>query len=632
MKPTGAAVSAFQVSPTNPVSVFSLMSRSTKHLTAGAIALGLSLFVAVASSQAQSNFYWDGSVAVGNWADANNWFTTNSAGNFATGFDWPGDPSNPNDANYQADFAWFTNSGTFNVSLAGPTTFIDNSNVFANASGTVQNVSINIAAGHTFLPGGQDCIVVGQNAGATSIVSITTSSGGTFNPGGLGGTVRVGKNGYGTFLVTNQTVVNYVGATFTLGGGTNSQGVLIIANPGTVVNMGTTSGGHLNVGGGNSSGNTLILSNFARLNCPNLRVGCTSGSGSSNNVMIVDSGAELFIAGGHAVVGMREGDTAGTNTPAYNNTLIFQNQGYGDSSNHTFSIGWADNDVPTTPPSTGNVCIVQAGSALTNMSHCFICSNNAAFVYGGVFGGGYGTNAAAQFTYNPFGGDITNQGSLTCWGTIQGTVATASGGVMIVSNNVGALTVTHDFSMLTGSVLQVSLGSSFNTIAAGSNVTLNGKINFIDSGGFNTVGNHTYTLFTGNFSTNFISGTTTSTVPYYANTNNLTIGTVPNPSATYTISLPDFNTVNLIVSGLATPLPFQITSITKSGNDVVINWNTKGSNGQFNYVQAAPGGNYNTNSFFDIATNTIAGTTASYTDPSGATNKPNRYYRVRSPQ
>src|ERR1017187_8605633 len=106
MNPTGEAVSAFQHNPTNSLSTFSLLSRFGKQLTSGAIALGLSLFVAVTNSHAQSNFYWNGSVASGNWADANNWFTTNSAGNFATGFDWPGDPSNANDANSQGDSAW----------------------------------------------------------------------------------------------------------------------------------------------------------------------------------------------------------------------------------------------------------------------------------------------------------------------------------------------------------------------------------------------------------------------------------------------------------------------------------------------------------------------------------------------
>ena len=254
-------------------------------------------------------------------------------------------------------------------------------------------------------------------------------------------------------------------------------------------------------------------------------------------------------------------------------------------------------------------------------------------LYGGVFGGGYGTNASKQFVFDPFGGDITNEGSFTCWGTIQGSAINASNGVMIISNNVGPLAVLQQVGACRPAASCKSRWApAYNTITAGSNVTLHGKINFIDSGGFNTVGNHTYTLFTGNFATNVISGTTTSTVPWYADTNNMTIGTVPNPLASYTISLPDFHTINLIVGGIAPTLPFQITSITRSGNDVIINWNTKGSNGQFNYVQACPGGNYNTNSFFDIATNTIAATTASYTDVGGATNRPNRFYRVRSPQ
>jgi hypothetical protein len=624
MNLTGTVVRAFQNNPTNPE--FSLMSRWGKQLAAGVMALGLSLFV-VAASQAQSNFYWAGSASA-NWADANQWFTTNSAGNFATGFDWPGDPGNPNDANNQKDYAWFTNSGTFNVSVASPISgsFFIGSNMFDNASGTVMNVSINIGSGIDFRTGAGDTFVVGESSGSTSIVSVTTS-GGTLDTGFSSSTLYVGKNNYSVMYMTNTQAVSFGGGNWTLGDGTNSQGVLIVSGPNTVINLGTTSGGHLNVGGGDSFGNTVIISNSAFFSIPNFRDGCTGGSGSSNNTVIVDSHALLFIAGGHAVVGGRETYPVGTNSPAINNTLIFQNGGNGDSSNHTFAIGWADNDVNTAPvPSTGNVCIVQSGSSFTNISAALVRPGNSLFVYGGAFGGGY---------TNIFGGSTTNQGTVTCWGTFMGSFIGATGSVTIVSNNVGALTVSHSFEMQTGSVMQIALGSSFNTISVGSNVTLNGTLDFFDSGGFNTVGNHTYTLFTGNFTTNFISGTITNPIPYYANTNNLTIGTVPNPSATYTISLPDFQTVNLIVSNLASAYgPLKITSITRTptANDITINWNTQGLNGQFNYVQAAPGGNYNTNSFSDIATNTISGATASYTDTGGATNRPNRFYRVRSPQ
>jgi hypothetical protein len=629
-------MSASQNNPTNSASTFSLMSRFGKHLTAGGIALGLCLFLAAANSQAQSNFYWAGSASA-NWADANQWNTTNSSGVFTNGIDWPGDTSNPNDENPQQDYAWFTNSGTFNVSVGSPipsSYFYIGSNQFDNASGTVMNVSINIGSGIDFRTHAGDGFVVAQAAGSTSIVSVTTS-GGTLDTGFSSTSLYIGKNGYGVLYCTNTQAISIAGGNWSLGDGTNSQGLLIVSGSHTFVDMGTTSGGHLNVGNNASYGNTVILESNAVMSVPNLRMGSSAAGGSSNNLMIVQNGALLFIAGGHAVVGNRAGDTAGTNAPACNNTLIFQNGGYGDSSNHTFQIGWADNDVPTTPPSTGNVCIISSPQdSFTNISTCLVRSNNSLYVYGGTFGGGY---------TNVFGGGTTNQGMLTAWGTLMGSVIGWTGSVTIASNNVGALTISHDLVMQTGSVMQIALGSTFNSITLGSNCTLNGTLNFIDGGGFATVGDHTYTLFTGNFSTNVYSGTcpacTTNPVPWYANTNNLTIGGVPGyPSTTYTISLPDFHTVNLIVNGFATAYgPLRITSITRAptANDITINWNTSGLNGQFNYVQVTSGsanGSYNTNNFVVIATNTIAGATASYTDTGGATNRPTRYYRIWSPQ
>jgi len=636
MNQTGAVVCAFQNNPAKSFSAGRLGPCLAKHLAAGTLALGLCLFVVVANSQAQTNFYWAGSASA-NWADANQWFTTNGAGSFVTGFDWAGDPSNPNDAIPANDIAWFTNSGTFNVSMVSPVPGLFNlgSNVFDNASGTVMNVSINVGSGITFQPannlGGGDGIVIAETAGATSVVSFTTS-GGTINTGVSATTVYIGKNGVGTLLLTNTYWVAN-GGNITMGDGSNSVATLIVSGPNTLFDMGLT-GGHLNVGGGASWGQTVILSNSATMRCPNFRLGCTSASGSSNNIMIVDSHAQLFLSGGHGVVGNREGNQAGTNAPSFNNTLVFKNGGFGDSSNHTFAIGWADNDVPTTPvPSTGNVVIVQGGCAFTNISTCNIRSNNSLYVYGGTFGGGF-SNAVGAVLFNPFSGTTTNDGALSVWGTLVGQIINTTGSLMTVSNAAGPLTITHNLNCQTGSVLQIGLGTSYNSISVASNLHLSGTINFTDSGGFNTVGNHTYLLFTHNSTTNFIAGTTTNRIPYYADTNNLTIGTVPNPSATYTISLPDFNTVNLIVSGLTPALPFQITSITRSGGNVTINWNTKGSNGQTNFVQASAGsvnGSY-PGSFVDIANVTIAGTTASFVDTGGATNKPARYYRVRSPQ
>jgi len=97
----------------------------------------------------------------------------------------------------------------------------------------------------------------------------------------------------------------------------------------------------------------------------------------------------------------------------------------------------------------------------------------------------------------------------------------------------------------------------------------------------------------------------------------------------------------LTVAGLLCPVdgggacggstPFQITSIVKSNNNILIRW-TSGV-GQTNALQATAGtgnGSYATNNFAAIftVTNTVS-TSTNYTDVGAATNKPSRYYRVR---
>jgi hypothetical protein len=80
---------------------------------------------------------------------------------------------------------------------------------------------------------------------------------------------------------------------------------------------------------------------------------------------------------------------------------------------------------------------------------------------------------------------------------------------------------------------------------------------------------------------------------------------------------------------------FNITSITRIGNNIVLAWNTTAGN--TNVVQATSGsnGNYSTNGFVDISGQmVIAGTSGApavtnYVDTLGATNQPARYYRVR---
>ena len=89
------------------------------------------------------------------------------------------------------------------------------------------------------------------------------------------------------------------------------------------------------------------------------------------------------------------------------------------------------------------------------------------------------------------------------------------------------------------------------------------------------------------------------------------------------------------VAVVANTNKFNITSITRVGNDIVLTWNTTAGN--TNVVQATSGsnGNYSTNGFVNISSQmVIAGTggapaVTNYVDTLGATNQPARYYRVR---
>ncbi|HVM62659.1 MAG TPA: hypothetical protein VMV72_17490 [Verrucomicrobiae bacterium] len=80
--------------------------------------------------------------------------------------------------------------------------------------------------------------------------------------------------------------------------------------------------------------------------------------------------------------------------------------------------------------------------------------------------------------------------------------------------------------------------------------------------------------------------------------------------------------------------PFNITSIIRSGNNIMLTWNTTAGN--TNAVQATNGssGNYSTLGFTNISAQMVipgtpgSATTWSFTDTNGATNKPARYYRI----
>jgi hypothetical protein len=89
------------------------------------------------------------------------------------------------------------------------------------------------------------------------------------------------------------------------------------------------------------------------------------------------------------------------------------------------------------------------------------------------------------------------------------------------------------------------------------------------------------------------------------------------------------------LNGTASPVTaFQITSIVlTNAKDLLITWNTSGTN---NIVQVSAGmgakGSFSTNGFTDLTNIVVTTTTTNFWDVGATTNRPARYYRIRSPQ
>jgi hypothetical protein len=230
--------------------------------------------------------------------------------------------------------------------------------------------------------------------------------------------------------------------------------------------------------------------------------------------------------------------------------------------------------------------------------------------------------------------------------TISNLTVSAPGGVVNTLNltnmNLGALVPLHIlntltissggqlqiiFSMLvasnavisTNAVLLFALGTNSSPVVVTKDLTLGGTLNVADAGGFFTT--NTYTLFTYGGALNYTA---------------LTIGTTPS-NATCAIDTSVSGLVKLTVSGVITPPStgtVQLISIVRNTSDIAITWSaTGGSTSLVQVTSGAVDGSYNTNNFADIpASQFIPGgsgvVTNTYTDLSGATNSPSRFYRI----
>jgi hypothetical protein len=352
--------------------------------------------------------------------------------------------------------------------------------------------------------------------------------------------------------------------------------------------------------------------------------------------MYVNNGGQVLLGVGTITIGngstfTEPGDGSFSNVLIIGNGGLFAADAFNDQTRNMF-IGTAKNQQSTYNLASNNVVRVLPGGVLRGFSQLTVTTNNLLDVEGGMIGGTVSTNV-----FKTAGSVSNSTGTVEAWGFFNcSTKFDNTNGTFYTRNSAGSLVCSDEVYIASNNFVQVELGSSpsatFPTICV-SNLTVRGAgtLNIVAPGSF---GDGTYVLFTN------LCSTCTTQVDFEG----WTLGSVPNPSATYTVSVSTnvsgggTNAILLTVSGLSQPLPFQITSIvrTNSGvdgnNDVLIKWNTTGTNNHVLAGYESANGSYSaTNAFTSLASIAVTTTATNYLDVGGATNRPTRYYRISSP-
>jgi len=435
---------------------------------------------------------------VGNARAADLTWINNGDGFWQSATAWSGAPAFPG----SGDNAFFTNAATYTVTLNADV--LIQSNFFSNAAGTTAIVTLNLNT-HELNPvysgNSPGSFVVADGSDSTTIVYLASS---TVAGKGLvvPGRAVIGRSGCGTLIVTNGIVT---AATTVLANGAGGHGVLVLSGPNVLWNNTAT----MAIGNNsNSFGSALVISNSASMTVAStLRVGSGSASGgSSNNTLLLDSGAKLFTQTGPVTIG--NNGTVTSFSPAYNNSATVQGGSVWDNGNATFIVGYAAGG----GAATGNVLTVGVGGIVTNASHLTITPGNTLNMAGGI------VNALTEC-----------DGALQGFGLLRNDFTVT--GFLNPLNTLGALVFSNRLTLTGAATTTVQAGTNFNTTVVRGALILNGTLNIADGGGF---ADGTYTLFTYN-------GT--------LNTGGLTLGTTPGGGFICTLDSNTAGVVKLIVTG-----------------------------------------------------------------------------------
>ena len=624
------------------------------------VVLAVALLVGVTDSRADADLTWTNTAAAGIWETDFAWTTnlyyfhntntnvgsscqlTNTFGDDGVRSNICGTSGAGTYPKTIFESAYYTNASTYTVRIT--TDNFCNSNVFQNPKETEATITLD-SGNFQLIANGQTIIAASQSS-TTTVYLTTGRNTNDVNAGySSGGTFVIGRNGRGTLIITNGTLL--ASGNVNLGTGSNGVGRLIITGTNSLVHCTSQSG----IGGSTNSpgGSSVIVSNGAMFRVDSsFRLGSVSGQGCSSNFMILFPGSKFASDVGPQVIGAR---VTSTNPPSICNdnfaivksgavwhagyttfrSFIIGNAGFIPGVSNAFSGNLA----------TNNSLTIEAGGVISNVSNMTITPTNSFNLlrgyasitlitnYGLVQAYG-GSNITINSIGTPLGGiNVTDGGHL-------GGFIVTNGGTLWVRSTLSQFGINNGLLVDEVSGLKFDLGTNFNSTYVGLNVTSNGVVltangtnnmmrirgtwDFADGGGFAAT---TYDLI--NYNTNFIaigSNNVFVTLP-------ATIGETPDPDCTYTINTNTLGIIKLIVE-----CPPRITSITRQGSNVVLTWRTSGA-GTTNTVQVTPGtppavGNY-TNNFVNLSSAMIVTSPfTNFTDVGGATNVPARYYRIRS--
>ena len=383
--------------------------------------------------------------------------------------------------------------------------------------------TINLAPNANYISNRRFIIGLAFNNFTTTINSLNNSTSGSLTWGGDNNSSEnyVGVTaGDAATLNINGGTVNFNNATFGTGNGYLNVGANAASAKGTIninganLNVGTwlKLGGHFNTVTGNTSTNTLTITNGV------VTVG--GGSDATNNGVLFMNGGTgdatantglstltLNNAGTLTVAQIQAGNN-GTKTINFNGGTL--NAGLGASNlflsaatsltanvqNGGVTINSGANSITIAAAlvanGTGGLTKTGAGALTLTGANTYTGSttvNAGSLLVNNASGSGTGTGAV----------NINNGGTLGGTGTITGLVTNNAGGTLTPgTNGVGTLALSGTVTLATGSISVFAVNGSTpanTSVALGGSVTYGGVLNIVPSGTF-TVG-QTFTLFSG---------------------------------------------------------------------------------------------------------------------------------------